>query len=627
MTMPDIIKILLFLMASMLLRENTLVESSHSAGLRFSGRMSPNSATVSHAMYEPWSWRPNATLQFFFQTSSREKALIFYQGDKGQKDQFMDFFLISGHARLRARVGKKMWNIEERVIKRDFADVKWHKVKIESTEKEILFSIDDTYASPTILFSKNDEPLLNDPLFIAGIPLEKRQWSNRELFSDVFLEDRWSLFQGCIGDIRLNRSPNGRLERARQWKSPVDVQDTCTGACAYQPCANGGRCIDKIREWECDCTGTGFEGKMCRIESKVVHMNAHNEGGYISQHLEYNSPLLSTDRNTLHFMFLTEARDGVIFYMSGIRDHLLVELVNGSIRTQADFGGGPVVVQVGNKDLSDSCWHFVEIRRRRRRLTVILDKGRNGRDTRNSSGTHLTLNLSNKSKVIYYGGGPKEALRFAQAKTISFKGFLKQFQFEELSVIDKALNNERGFSITDSNRVWQVFPINLMLKSAEEQCREETEVSGCSPSEDDSDSCKPFSTTIEGTNFEGTTMVSQPPSTLTTPKGNPPEPGTQVAAKQRDSPTPRPKGVSAWVIIIIVLAAVAVVLISIFLLYRWNHRYTGSFKPSKNEEGQPPEPGREVDEQSSRVYNQPAFFVYKPPKKTASTDQSPPVSI
>ena len=71
-------------------------------------------------------------------------------------------------------------------------------------------------------------------------------------------------------------------------------------------------------------------------------MNAHNEGGYISQHLEYNSPLLSTDRNTLHFMFLTEARDGVIFYMSGIRDHLLVELVNGSIRTQADFGGGEI---------------------------------------------------------------------------------------------------------------------------------------------------------------------------------------------------------------------------------------------------------------------------------------------
>ena len=91
---------------------------------------------------------------------------------------------------------------------------------------------------------------------------------------------------------------------------------------------------------------------------------------------------------------------------------------------------------------------------------------------------------------------------------------------------------------------------------------------------------------------------------------------------QQDLPTPRPKGVSAWVIILIVLAAMIVVLISVFILYRWNHRYTGSFKPGKNEEGQQ----AEAEHQSTRVYNQPAFFVYKPPKKPAAA-QSPPVSI
>jgi len=75
------------------------------------------------------------------------------------------------------------------------------------------------------------------------------------------------------------------------------------------------------------------------------------------------------------------------------------------------------------------------------------------------------------------------------------------------------------------------------------------------------------------------------------------------------------------------MAAVAVVLLTIFLIYRWNHRYTGSFKPSKNEEGQPQEPGREMEQQNTRVYNQPAFFLYKPPKKISSTTESPPVSI
>ena len=182
--------ILFLIMASILPKKNTFVESG--AGLRFTGRIArKNSPTVSHAEYEPWNWRPNATLQFFFQTSSREKALLFYQGDIGQKDQFMDLFLIPGQARLRARIGKTMEKIEESIIEHDFADVQWHKVKIETTEKEIIFSIDDIYpAKPNIKFTKNDEQLVYDRLFVAGIPLIGRRWSNLDLFREVFLDVR-----------------------------------------------------------------------------------------------------------------------------------------------------------------------------------------------------------------------------------------------------------------------------------------------------------------------------------------------------------------------------------------------------------------------------------------------------
>lgn len=71
-------------------------------------------------------------------------------------------------------------------------------------------------------------------------------------------------------------------------------------------------------------------------------MNAHKYGGYISQRLRDDSPHFSTEKNTLDFMFLTQAKDGVIFYMGRDKDHLLVELVNGSMRVQADFGGGKI---------------------------------------------------------------------------------------------------------------------------------------------------------------------------------------------------------------------------------------------------------------------------------------------
>lgn len=67
------------------------------------------------------------------------------------------------------------------------------------------------------------------------------------------------------------------------------------------------------------------------------------EKGHISYSLGIDSPLRSTERNALDFLFLTnKATDGVFFYMRGNKDHLLVELFNGRVRAQANVGGGEV---------------------------------------------------------------------------------------------------------------------------------------------------------------------------------------------------------------------------------------------------------------------------------------------
>ena len=171
----------LLVMALLTWRE-ALVEAS--AGLRFSGR-----EIASYAEYEPWNWRPNATLQFFFQTaSSQEKALVFYQDDRGRKQQFMDLFLIKGQARFRARVGQNMAEIEQRILEHNFADSKWHKVKVELSDKEIIFSIDEENIPPAepIVYTKYSESPSNGALFAAGIPMET-QWSYPGLFSEVFI--------------------------------------------------------------------------------------------------------------------------------------------------------------------------------------------------------------------------------------------------------------------------------------------------------------------------------------------------------------------------------------------------------------------------------------------------------
>ena len=154
---------------------------TESAGLEFYGQVE------SYAKYEPWNWRLNSTLQFFFQTKSRDPAMIFYQDDNG-KSQFMDLFLINGKARFRAKV-QGMNEIETRFIQHDFADSKWHKVKIELSEEEIKLSIDteDTiYNAKPIALAKYAESLDNVALYVGGIPPINQGWSYPAIFTDVY---------------------------------------------------------------------------------------------------------------------------------------------------------------------------------------------------------------------------------------------------------------------------------------------------------------------------------------------------------------------------------------------------------------------------------------------------------
>lgn len=154
-----------------------------SAGLRFSG------SSNSYAEYDPWSWFPNATLQFFFQTSEQKEALLFYQDDavKGADYYFMCLFLTSsGFAKFRARLGP---GIEEREIKHNFADNQWHKVRIKIDVKKVHFSIKDQNgvvhtAETPFQMSASDQTRAYNVLFIAGVPPSSSPYTD---FSDTKL--------------------------------------------------------------------------------------------------------------------------------------------------------------------------------------------------------------------------------------------------------------------------------------------------------------------------------------------------------------------------------------------------------------------------------------------------------
>lgn len=60
-------------------------------------------------------------------------------------------------------------------------------------------------------------------------------------------------------------------------------------------------------------------------------------------------------------------------------------------------------------------------------------------------------------------------------------------------------------------------------------------------------------------------------------------PTTGEKGKAEADIAPQDRRVSAWVIAVVVCAALLAVLVTVYLIYRWNNRYTGSFKPRKNE--------------------------------------------
>ena len=121
------------------------------------------------------------------------------------------------------------------------------------------------------------------------IPLTPHSITNYE-FAKLFLTTRFIFwyrnevlsFEGCIGNIRFNRIPNGPLERARLRTTPKEAINNCTGACAARPqrCANRGRCVDYIKYSECDCTGTGYEGGSCETRKIVKSYHTHSFSEY-----------------------------------------------------------------------------------------------------------------------------------------------------------------------------------------------------------------------------------------------------------------------------------------------------------------------------------------------------------
>ncbi|XP_031559742.1 neurexin-3-like isoform X2 [Actinia tenebrosa] len=555
------------------------------AGLRFS-----LSRNFPYAEYENWDFTSNGIMSFRFQTHSRTALLLYHDDKRNDRGQdYMDVFIFKGDIRLRFNLGFCQETSELTVLG-DFADYKWHYVVITLYFKYISISVDKTSVSK-IVKCKTPEHVGKfakmrkrrwASVYLGGIPLN-RKWAYEDWSSARIIKDAsTSRFEGCIGDLMYQKD-NQKAFKAKLKRKEAVVPD-CFNACknnlkSFAPkCQNGGTCIDHIDNFDCDCKGTGYEGDYCANESTMVYMNG---SGFV--------PL---DPN------------GIILYLGNPTDHLAVEMFEGTIQVNINLGGGLLVMR-SKVTLNVSEYHYVEITRRERRMTIDINKGWYIMEEL-TPGDLFSLDLKGNERVAYFGGGPDgKAIDLSTSKR-NFSGFLQELTFETMKVLDKVMNypQDKRFSkigeVLEGSQRTELLPISDKIQG-----------SGCGDLDDDEDMdrcTQPTPRCFSPDCIYGrvTTDTPPPPTTKPTTMTLPVRltygtPSGGVVLARLESPPDH--SVSPWTIIIIVAAAVIAVIITIFLLYRWNIRYTGSFKPHKSE------PIGEGAQPIGRGYEQPAFYV------------------
>ncbi|EDO39900.1 predicted protein [Nematostella vectensis] len=335
---------------------------------------------------------------------------------------------------------------------------------------------------------------------------------------------------------------------------------------------------------------TSSQFTFCTSESSSVWLNG---SGYIRYNVAKETRSKTPLRNFIGFRFRTSSKEGVLLYTSVERTHLVVEMISGNVVLKMDLGKGELVLSAGDGLLNDNRWHWVEIKRRGRHAKLVLDGREGGKGP--APGTSSNLILIGGKEAVYFGGGPsKDDLEKSYSKT-NFSGFLQQFLFDDYKVLDKVLKKRKrdgkftkhGIVVNAKVRTTKAAPTTKPVPTTP------MEGSGSCANKDDEDcvpkdSIKPTETT-DNSSME---WINTTDSVF----------HFYTESKQSSD---KSMGVPAWIITIAVVAAVISIFITIFLVYRWNTRYSGSFSTAsavpKPEQSAPSPPTRSWPEPPVRI--------------------------
>ncbi|XP_043776581.1 neurexin 3 isoform X4 [Cervus elaphus] len=374
------------------------------------------------ARYLRWDASTRSDLSFQFKTNV-SAGLLLYLDDGGVCD-FLCLSLVDGRVQLRL----SMDCAETAVLSGTRVDdSSWHFVMVSRDRLRTVLVLDGEGRAAELQPQRPYMDVVSD-LFLGGVPADIRP-------SALTLDGVQAVpgFKGLISDLKYGNSEPRLL-------GSQGVQLDAEGPCGERPCENGGICFLLDGHPTCDCSTTGYGGKLCSedvsqgpgLSHLMMSEQAREENvatfrgsEYLCYDLSQNPIQSSSDEITLSFK--TWQRNGLILHTGKSADYVNLALKDGAVSLVINLGSGAfeAIVEPVNGKFNDNAWHDVKVTRNLRQVTISVD------GILTTTGyTQEDYTMLGSDDFFYVGGSPSTADLPGSPVSNNFMGCLREVVYK-----------------------------------------------------------------------------------------------------------------------------------------------------------------------------------------------------
>nr|XP_055160488.1 neurexin 3 isoform X1 [Nyctereutes procyonoides] len=374
------------------------------------------------ARYLRWDASTRSDLSFQFKTNV-STGLLLYLDDGGVCD-FLCLSLVDGRMQLRFSMDCAETSV---LSNKQVNDSSWHFVMVSRDHLRTVLVLDGEGQAAELQPQRPYMDVVSD-LFLGGIPSDIRP-------SALTLDGVQAMpgFRGLILDLKYGNSEPRLL-------GSQGVQLDAEEPCGERPCENGGICFLLDGHPTCDCSTTGYGGKLCSedvsqgpgLSHLMMSEQAREENvatfrgsEYLCYDLSQNPIQSSSDEITLSFK--TWQRNGLILHTGKSADYVNLALKDGAVSLVINLGSGAfeAIVEPVNGKFNDNAWHDVKVTRNLRQVTISVD------GILTTTGyTQEDYTMLGSDDFFYVGGSPSTADLPGSPVSNNFMGCLKEVVYK-----------------------------------------------------------------------------------------------------------------------------------------------------------------------------------------------------